>query len=105
MGWREINCPQCGETVKIPWFWILGIEGIFYCPDCRRHLKINYKLGALLAGIGWALSFVAIQLVAWFTSALTILLAALLFIPLGFFFSFLFRRAILKRRIRKQSAK
>ncbi len=100
MGWRTINCPKCGECVKIPWLWVLGLEMIFYCKKCRKHLKINYKIGALLAGAGWALAFVSLQLIAFFTSAFTILLAVLAFLPLGIFFSFSLRRLALKRACR-----
>lgn len=105
MRWREIYCPKCGEPVKIPWFWILGIEGIFYCGACRQYLRLNFRLGALLAGVGWALAFVAVQLLAYFTSAFTIALAAVVFFPLGFLLSFLFRRFLLKRSVRSKKTK
>lgn len=95
MSWREVRCSKCEETVKIPWLWVLGLEMIFYCKNCRKYFKINYKLGALLAGTGWALAFVSLQLIAWFTSAFTIILAAILFVPLGILFSFLLRRTLL----------
>ncbi len=102
MGWREITCPKCGECVKIPWLWVLGLEMIFYCRECRKYFKINYKIGALLAGSGWALAFVSLQFIAFFTSAFTLVLAALLFLPLGFFYSFLLRRYALRRKNRKK---
>ena len=97
MGWRDTTCKKCGATVKIPWLWIFGLEMIFYCRECRQYCRINYKLGALLAGIGWALALVSIQLVAYFTTAFTITLAAILFFPLGFLYSFLLRRFTLRR--------
>ena len=96
MGWRKITCAKCGTTVNIPWLWVLGLEMIFYCKSCRQFHRINYKLGALLAGSGWALAFVSLQLIAYFTTPLTITLAALLFLPLGFLFSFLLRRTALR---------
>lgn len=101
MGWREIKCGKCGETVKIPWLWVLGLEMNFYCKECRKRFYINYKIGALLAGTGWALAFVSLQLIAYFTSAFTIYLAAAAFLPLGFGYSFLLRRFVLRRSCRK----
>ena len=105
MGWREIYCPKCGGYVKIPWLWVLGLEMIFYCNNCRKYFKINYKIGALLAGSGWALAFVSLQFIAFFTSAFTLVLAALLFLPLGFFYSFGLRKIALKRACRKKIEK
>ena len=96
MGWRDTKCRKCGAKVNIPWLWAFGLEMIFYCPECRQYIKINYKLGAVLAGIGWALAFVSIQLVAYFTTAFTVTLAAALFLPLGFLYSFLLRRFALR---------
>lgn len=98
MSWREIDCPRCGQKVKIPWLWVLGLEMIFYCRGCRKHFKIDYKLGALLSGAGWALAFASLQLIAYPTSAFTIYLAAGSFIPLGLLFSFLLRRTVLCRK-------
>ncbi len=102
MGWRKITCPKCGESVKIPWLWVLGLEMIFYCKKCKKPLRINYKLGAVLAGTGWALAFVSLQFIAFFTSAFTLVLAAALFLPLGVFYSFLLRRGVLRRKNRKK---
>jgi hypothetical protein len=96
MGWREIHCPKCGEIVKIPWLWGLGLEMIFYCRKCRKPLRINYKWGAVLTGTGWALALVSLQFIAFFTSKFTIVVAAGTFFPLGFFYSFLLRRAALR---------
>lgn len=101
MGWREIRCGKCGETVKIPWLWVLGLEMIFYCKECRQFHKINYKWGAVLAGTGWALAFASLQLIAYFTSAFTIVLAGAAFFPLGFTCSFLLRRTALRHTRRK----
>lgn len=68
-------------------------------------MRINYRLGALLAGIGWAFAFAAVQLVAFFSSAFTITLGALLFLPFGIFFSFLLRRFALKVFCKPKSEK
>lgn len=101
MSWREIHCAACGRTVRIPWLWVLGLEMIFYCKNCRSHFKIDYRWGAVLAGTGWALAFVSLQLIAFFTSAFTLVLAAAAFLPLGFFYSFRLRRAVLRYKNRK----
>ena len=104
MSWREIRCGECGKTVKIPWLWVLGLEMIFYCKGCRQYHKINYKWGAVLAGIGWALAFASIQLIAYFASKFTIVLAAVAFFPLGFLYSFVLRRSALRLACRKKNA-
>lgn len=96
MGWREIRCRTCGETVKIPWLWVLGLEMIFYCRSCRAYHRIHYIWGAVLAGTGWALAFASIQLLAYFTNRFTITLAAAAFLPLGILYSFLLRRTFLR---------
>ena len=105
MSWRDVKCGKCGETVKIPWLWVIGLEMISYCKECRKPIKINYKLGAVLAGIGWALAFVSIQLIAYAASKFTIILAAVAFFPFGFLYSFLLRRTILRKASRKMSCK
>jgi hypothetical protein len=82
---------------------VLGLEMIFYCKNCRKHLRINYKLGAILSAAGWALALAAIQMIAFFTSAFTLALAALAFLPLGVGFSFFLRKIALKRACRKKN--
>lgn len=101
MSLREIKCGKCGSAVKIPFFWVLGIEGVFYCRQCKQHFKLNYKFGAVLTAVGWTLAMVTMQLLAFFTSAVTLTIAVIAFFPLAVFYSFLLRRFFLKRR-RKQ---
>ncbi len=105
MSLRKITCDRCGTEVRIPFFWVLGIEGIFYCKACKQHFKINYKWGALLAGLGWATAWAAMQLIAYFTTAVTLTLAVLAFLPLGVFFSFVMRRAVLWGKVRRGNRK
>lgn len=102
MAWRKITCPKCGEPVRIPWLWVLGLEMIFYCPKCRKPLRIHFMLGALLAGIGWALAFVSLQSIAFFTTEFTIRLAVAAFFPLGFLYAYLLRRTALRWVCRKK---
>lgn len=104
-AWREIACPRCGRAVRIPWLWVLGLEMIFYCKGCKQHLKINYKWGAVLAGVGWALALAAVQLVGFFTSAVTVALAAAAFVPLGVGCSFFLRKIALRRACRRKTEK
>jgi hypothetical protein len=102
VGWREVQCRSCGGRVKIPWLWVLGVEMIFYCKNCRDRLRIHYRLGAVLTGVGWALALVTIQGLTWFASKFTISLAALVFLPLGFLYSFLLRRFFLRHAKRRK---
>ena len=46
---RTIACPRCGSAVRIPLFWIAGIEGIFRCKSCGLAFKTGYKAGAALS--------------------------------------------------------
>ncbi|MCD7963583.1 MAG: hypothetical protein LUF90_08580 [Rikenellaceae bacterium] len=95
MKLTEIKCPRCRVLVRIPKFWLIGLEGVFYCKQCKKHFKIDYRIGAVLSGIGFAASFAVIQFTAYFTSAFTMIVSVVLFLPLGVFFSFLLRRTFL----------
>jgi len=105
VGWRKIACPRCGHTVGIPWLWVLGLEMIFYCKGCKQPLRINYKLGAVLAGVGWALAWAGVQLLGFFSSAVTVAIAAAAFVPMGVGFSFFLRKIALRRRCRRKIEK
>lgn len=92
---REVKCGRCGSRVRIPWFWALGLEGVFYCRECRKYFRTDYRLGAVLTGAGWALALGTVQLIGYFTSAFTVILAAVLFLPAAFFYAFLLRKFFL----------
>ena len=59
---RTIACPRCGSAVRIPLFWIAGIEGIFRCKSCGLAFKTGYKAGAALSATGLVLSLCTVQL-------------------------------------------
>ena len=96
---REVKCGRCGSRVRIPWFWALGLEGVFYCRECRKYFRIDYRLGAVLTGAGWALALGTVQLIGYFTSAFTVILAAVLFLPAAFFYAFLRRKILITNTI------
>ena len=58
---RSLTCPQCGARVRIPWFWAIGIEGIFRCRQCRLPFKTGYKTGAILSADATRLSEVLLD--------------------------------------------
>ena len=98
---RYIKCRKCGNGIRIPLYWIIGVEGVFYCPSCRQYHRIDYRLGALLTGLGWALALGAINIMAWFTTTVTLAVAAVAFLPLAILFSFVLRRTLLVVRPKK----
>lgn len=62
---RSLTCPQCGARVRIPWFWAIGIEGIFRCRQCRLPFKTGYKTGAILSAVSLSLSMALVQLMVY----------------------------------------
>ena len=62
---RTIACPRCGSAVRIPLFWIAGIEGIFRCKSCGLAFKTGYKAGAALSATGLVLSLCTVQLLVY----------------------------------------
>ncbi len=97
---RTIACPRCGNSVRIPLYWTLGIEGIFRCRSCRQPFKTGYKMGALLSAVGLCLSMILMQVMVYLTSSYSLILFALLFIPVWFFFAFYLRKAWMIRKVR-----
>lgn len=89
---RIITCPECGDAVKIPLFWILGIEGIFRCGQCGRPFKTGYKMGAALFALALSLSMAAVQLLVYIFSIYSMLLFVLLLIPMWLGLAFLMRK-------------
>ena len=104
-GCRHIVCPQCGERVRIPLFWVLGIEGIFRCPSCRLAFKTGYKTGAILSGIGFCLSMACVQLAVYVLGAGSLALGALAIVPLWIFFAYLLRKRYMIAKIRRRVAR
>ncbi len=102
---RHIVCPQCGQSVRIPLFWVLGIEGIFRCPSCRQAFKTGYKMGAILSGIGFCLSMVSVQLAVYVLGAGSLALGAAAIVPLWIFYAFLLRKRYMTAKIRRRVAR
>ena len=75
---RTIACPRCGSAVRIPLFWIAGIEGIFRCKSCGLAFKTGYKAGAAL------------------------LLGLALIVPLWLFYGFHLRKRYMLYRVRRR---
>ncbi len=97
---RHLTCPSCSAQVKIPWLWILGVEIVFCCPQCRQRFKTGYKAGAVLFALGLTGAVATVNLGAWLFSSLSIPVMALAVIPLWLFYGFLLRRWWLLRRVR-----
>lgn len=106
---RYIICPQCGKKVKIPLFWILGVEGIFRCADCRLPFKTGYKMGAVLFALSLSLSIVTVQLLVYVFSIYSMPFFVLAIVPLWLLYAFYSRRWYMmwkiKRKIRNTQPK
>ncbi len=98
---RYITCPRCGEQVRIPTFWIVGVEGIFRCGGCKLTLKTGYRMGAVLFALALVLSLVCVQLLIYIFSSYSLPLMILLIIPLWLFFGFIMRRAYMMAKIKR----
>ena len=102
MSWREIKCPQCGGKVKIPWFWILGIEGIFRCQGCKLSFKTGYKMGAVLFALSLSLGVATLQSAVYAFSIYSMPLFVLLAVPAWIFYGFWLRRWYMVWKIRRR---
>ena len=78
---RTIACPRCGSAVRIPLFWIAGIEGIFRCSRCGLAFKTGYKAGAALSATGLVLSLCTVQLLVYLLGPYSLLLGLALIVP------------------------
>ena len=88
---RTIACPRCGSAVRIPLFWIAGIEGIFRCKSCGLAFKTGYKAGAALSATGLVLSLCTV-----------LLLGLALIVPLWLFYGFHLRKRYMLYRVRRR---
>lgn len=95
---RIIKCPQCGNEVRIPWFWILGLESIFRCSNCKTPFKTGYKTGAVLSALGLSFSVAIVQLIAYIFSIYSMIIAIILMIPMWIFFAFHMRKRHMLRK-------
>lgn len=98
---RNLNCPKCGATVRIPVVWMLGVESVFACHNCKTKFKTGFKMGAVLFALSLTASVVAANLGAYVFSSYSIPLMALLIIPLWIFFGFVSRRWWMIRKTKK----
>lgn len=95
---RSVVCPQCGERVRIPWYWILGIEGIFRCPTCRLPFKTGFKMGAVFSALGLSLSVLTIQIFVFLFSIKALAIAVVGVVPLWLFYAYRMRRWYMMRK-------
>ncbi len=100
----SVVCPCCGEQVRLPRWWMWGVEGRFRCRSCDTRFRIGYKAGAVIAGIGWTAGYAALQFFAFVFSAQVGVLFFFLFIPVSIWITYRLRLAWLKRVVRRQAA-
>ena len=78
---NRIHCPRCGEEVKLPLAWILGLEMVFYCSRCRKPFLLNYKFGAAAWAVGLICATLVIQLLGLIGCGFATTLSAIIFLP------------------------
>ena len=99
---RTIACPRCGSAVRIPLFWIAGIEGIFRCKSCGLAFKTGYKAGAALSATGLVLSLCTVQLLVYLLGSYSLLLGLAMIVPLWLFYGFHLRKRYMLYRVRRR---
>ena len=98
---RYIKCPRCGSKVRIPTYWVLGVEGIFRCPGCKLPFKTGYRMGAVLFALALALSLTCAQLLIYIFSSYSLPLFVLFVIPMWVLYGFIMRKAYMTWRVRR----
>lgn len=91
--------------MRIPLYWIAGVEGIFRCKGCGLPFKTGYKMGAVLFALAFSLSVATVQLAVWLFSAYTLWLFCLLLVPLWIVYGYLIRRWYMMLRVRHRIRK
>lgn len=102
MSRKTIICPKCGAEVRLPFLWIVGVEIVFRCGECKRPFKTGFKMGALLLGLSLALAVGCANILSYLFSSATIPLAVILIVPMWLLFGFMSRKAYLIYKIRRQ---
>ncbi|GHV01824.1 hypothetical protein FACS1894159_10140 [Bacteroidia bacterium] len=98
---RKITCPECGQSVTLPWGWVLGIEMVVRCRGCRRRFKTGYKMGAVLMALALTVSVALADLAIWLLGSWSTLIVAPLVVPGWIFWGFVARKWFLVRKSRK----
>lgn len=102
---KVLRCPACGSTVRIPTFWVVGIEGVFRCKECRFVFKTGYKMGAVLSAIGLCLSILTAQILLYVLSVKAIPIAIAIIIPLWITYGYTMRKAYMIRKCKRSAKK
>ena len=100
----HITCPRCGTDVKIPLFWVIGIEGIFRCSNCRMPFKTGYKMGAVFMALALTLAVTTIQLLVYIFSIYSMALFVLALIPLWLFYGYHFRQPYMLHKAKRYAS-
>ncbi|MDR0510447.1 MAG: hypothetical protein LBH06_05080 [Rikenellaceae bacterium] len=99
---RKLTCPRCNAEVTIPWGWALGVEIVFRCGKCDAAFRTGYKMGAALSALALTASLAAANICVWLFSSFSLILFALLVVPMWLLLSFLLRRRWLTRKARRK---
>jgi len=100
---RRIACPACGRTITLPWLWVVGVEMVMRCPECRRSIKTGYKMGAVLMGLALTTAIALANLLVWIFGSWSTLIFAALILPGWIFLGFVARKWWLKHKPAKKA--
>ena len=103
MNSKKIKCKKCGSKVNIPFAWVLGLEIILHCNECKTKYLTGYKMGAFLSAIALVNTLTTANIFIFLTSSILIPLIAILIIPTWIYIGYKFRLFWLLKRKTKVS--
>ncbi len=98
---RRFDCCGCGARVTIPWAWVMGVEMVFRCKQCRKPYKTGYKTGAFLSGLSLAVALALANGAVWLFSSVSIPVVVLGILPGWIAIAFPLRKWWMLRKAKK----
>lgn len=91
MNSRKIRCKKCGTKFKVPIVWMLGVEIVLRCTECKARYMTGYKMGALLMAVSLVVSLAVANTFIYITSSTLIPLVAILVVPMWIYIGYRLR--------------
>ena len=88
---KKIKCTKCGSKVNIPFLWVLGVEIVLQCPECKTKYMTGYKMGAFLLAIALVITLAIANMLIFLTSSTLIPIVAILILPIWIYIAFRLR--------------
>jgi len=99
---RRVACPACGEPIRLPWLWVIGVEMVVRCRGCRRGIKTGYKMGAVLMALALTVAIALANLLIWIFGSWSTLIFAAMILPGWIFLGFALRKWWLGRKLTRK---